>query len=98
VQEIADAVATESDAVFRSVAGVGVKTAKLIALSLAGKLLGASGKAVDSVSAKAAIEALVGLGYKEKEASVAVSKVSDPSLPEQEILRLALRHLAKGGS
>jgi Holliday junction DNA helicase RuvA len=97
VQEIADAVATESDAVFRSVTGVGVKTAKLIAVSLAGKLLGVTAQA-SSVSSKASVEALVGLGYKEKEASIAVSKVSDPSLSEQEVLRLALQQLAKGGS
>ena len=98
VQEIADAVATESDAVFRSVTGVGVKTAKLIAVSLAGKLLGVTGQATSSLSSKASVEALVGLGYKEKEASIAVSKVSDPSLSEQEVLRLALQQLAKGGS
>jgi holliday junction DNA helicase RuvA len=98
VQEIADAVAAESDAVFRSVAGVGVKTAKLIAVSLAGKLLGTPGQAASSVSTKASVEALVGLGYKEKEASIAVSKVSDSSLSDQEILKLALQHLAKGGS
>jgi Holliday junction DNA helicase RuvA len=98
VQQIADAVASESDAVFRSVAGVGAKTAKLIAVSLVGKLLGTSGQSISSGSAKATVEALLGLGYKEKEAAKAVSQVSDPSLSDQEVLKLALQYLAKGGS
>ena len=98
VQQIADAVASESDGVFRSVAGVGAKTAKLIAVSLAGKLLGTSGQSVSSGSAKASVEALLGLGYKEKEATKAVSQVSEPSLSDQEVLKLALQYLAKGGS
>lgn len=98
VQEIADAVASESDAVFRSVAGVGVKTAKLIAVSLAGKLAGDTGKSISSGLAKATVEALVGLGYKEKEATLAVSKVAKPDLSDPEVLKLALQYLARGGS
>jgi Holliday junction DNA helicase RuvA len=98
VQEIADAVASESDAVFRSVAGVGVKTAKLIAVSLAGKLAGDSGRSISSGLARATVEALVGLGYKEKEATLAVSKVAKPDLSDPEVLKLALQYLARGGS
>ena len=98
VQEIADAVASESDAVFRSVSGVGVKTAKLIALSLAGKLSVVSGGIASSSKAHAAVEALVGLGYSEKEATIAARKVSNPNLSDQDILKLALQHLARGGS
>ena len=98
VQEISDAVANESDAVFRSVSGVGVKTAKLIAVSLDGKLYGSSGSAANSGKAKASVAALVGLGYSEKEATIAVNFVSTPDLSDQEILRFALQRLAKGGS
>jgi Holliday junction DNA helicase RuvA len=97
VQEIADAVTNESDAVFRSVSGVGVKTAKLIAVSLAGKISGSSGSTASSVKAKASVAALVGLGYSEKEATIAVNNVSTPDLSDQEILKFALQRLAKGG-
>jgi Holliday junction DNA helicase RuvA len=98
VQEIADAVASESDAVFRSVSGVGVKTAKLIVVSLAGKLVGVSGETSNSGKSKASVEALVSLGYSEKEATVAVQKVSSQDLSDQQILKLALQQLAKGAS
>lgn len=42
-----------------------------------------------------AIEALVALGYKNKEAEKAVSKVSDQSLACEDIIRIALQGLAK---
>jgi len=98
VAEIADAVASESDAVFRSVSGVGVKTAKLIALSLAGKISGGSSTSANSGKARASVDALVGLGYSEKEATITVRKVSSPNMSDQDILKLALQHLAKSGS
>lgn len=98
VEEIANAVSSESDVVFRSVSGVGEKTAKLIALSLAGKISSGSGASVSSGKARVSVDALVGLGYSEKEASIAVHKVSSPSLSDQDILKLALQHLAKAGS
>ena len=98
VQEIADAVSSESDAVFRSVPGVGVKTAKLITVSLAGKLPWGSNLGSSSVSNRASVEALVGLGYSENESMKAVSKVSNPERSNEEILKLALQYLARGGS
>jgi Holliday junction DNA helicase RuvA len=98
VQEIADAVASESDGVFKSVPGVGVKTAKLITVSLAGKLPWGSNSGSSSVTNRASVEALVGLGYSEKEAAKAVAKVSKPERSNQEVLKLALQHLARGGS
>lgn len=98
VAEIADAVASESDSVFKSVSGVGVKTAKLITLSLAGKISGGSSTSVISGTARASVEALIGLGYSEKEASITVRKVSSPNMSDQDILKLALQHLAKAGS
>jgi Holliday junction DNA helicase RuvA len=98
VAEIADAVASESDAVFRSVSGVGVKTAKLITLSLAGKISGGSSMSASPGTARASVEALIGLGYSEKEAMIAVRKVSSPNMSDKDILKLALQHLAKVGS
>ena len=97
VAEIADAVASESDSVFRSVSGVGVKTAKLITLSLAGKISGGSSTLITG-TARASVEALIGLGYSEKEATITVRKVSSPNMSDQDILKLALQHLAKAGS
>ena len=97
VKEIADAVANESDSVFRSVSGVGVKTAKLIALSLAGKISGGLAP-VSSGSGRASVDALIGLGYSEKEATLAVRKVSSPNLSDQDVLKLALQQLAKAGT
>ena len=97
VAEIADAVASESDAVFSSVSGVGVKTAKLITLSLAGKISGGSSTLITG-TARASVEALIGLGYSEKEATITVRKVSSPNMSDQDILKLALQHLAKAGS
>jgi len=98
VAEIADAVASESDAVFRTVSGVGVKTAKLITLSLAGKISVGSSTSASSGIARASVEALIGLGYSEKEATITVRKVSSPNMSDQDILKLALQHLAKAGS
>jgi Holliday junction DNA helicase RuvA len=97
VKEIADAVASESDSAFRSVSGVGVKTAKLIALSLAGKISGGLAS-VSSGSGRASVDALIGLGYSEKEATLAVRMVSSPNLSDQDVLKLALQQLAKAGT
>lgn len=96
VQDIANAVASESDAVFKSVSGVGPKTAKLITVSLAGKLAFASGGTAAGIS-RATIDALVGLGYSEKDATRVVSQINEPGLSDQQVLKLALQQLAKGG-
>jgi holliday junction DNA helicase RuvA len=97
VQEIADAVAAEADAVFKSVTGVGAKTAKLITVSLAGKLPWAFGGSALTGSARSSVDALVGLGYSEKQSSQAVSQVSKAGLSDEQVLKLALQYLAKGG-
>lgn len=97
VQEIADAVASDADAVFKSVSGVGPKTAKLITVSLAGKLSWGSHGSSTTAANRASVDALMGLGYSEKESTQAVSKVASPDLSDQQILKLALQQLAKGG-
>ncbi|RLP82540.1 Holliday junction branch migration protein RuvA [Mycetocola lacteus] len=74
--QIADAVAAEDDSAFRKVTGIGPKTAKLIIVSLAGKLVATrrvSASATGSAAVKASvIEALLGLGWNEHVAVPAV--------------------------
>ena len=101
--EVARAVATEDDAAFRAVSGIGPKTAKLIVVSLAGKLVVAPGARAASTPASSSVTenvllALVGLGWQEKVAlqaiddAVAVASEADrDSVPA--LLRLALASL-----
>jgi len=102
--QIAQAVAGEDDAPFRKVSGIGPKTAKLIAVSLAGKLIVPTGTASaptvtapDSI-AGSVVSALVGLGWNEKVAAQAVDEAAaDASADErasvQTLLRLSLARL-----
>lgn len=102
--DIARAVADEDDAPFRRVSGIGPKTAKLIVVSLHGKIhapaapaSAPTGGATDGVASNV-VSALVGLGWNERVAAQAVDEVV-AELPGQEemsvpaILRLALARL-----
>lgn len=97
--DIAAAVSSEDDAVFRKVSGIGPKTAKLIIVSLAGKLdTAASVSSVPSTVSDAVFAALTGLGWPEKNARVAVDAAIEradaatrASVPA--LLRLALSGL-----
>ena len=101
--EIAQAVALEDDAAFRKVSGIGPKTAKLIVLSLAGKLAVQAGPraaapAVTKSVTENVVLALVGLGWQERvalqvieEAAEAASETERASV--QLMLRLALARL-----
>jgi Holliday junction DNA helicase RuvA len=99
--QIATAVASEDDAVFRKVSGIGPKTAKLIVVSLAGKLIAHAEPAARTAvtpTGDQVVVALVGLGWSEKIAVDAVSNViaSNPdaaAFPVQTLLRLALAQL-----
>ncbi len=103
--EIARAVTLEDDAVFRKVSGIGPKTAKLIVVSLAGKLVVTHSsesvvKAAPSVS-ESVLVALVGLGWNERAAMQAVDDaIAEASETERDVvpalLRRALANL--GGS
>lgn len=81
--EIARAVATDDDGAFRRVSGIGPKTAKLITVSLAGKLvefLGTERAAPDRTPADdgaraSVLAALTGLGWPERTAADAVDDV-----------------------
>ncbi|RWZ51689.1 Holliday junction branch migration protein RuvA [Labedella phragmitis] len=100
--QIAAAVAADDDAPFRKVSGIGPKTAKLIVVSLAGKLLGititSDAPVVEISAGDDVVSALVGLGWPERVAAAAVNDVAvahpdAASAPVQTLLRLALAQL-----
>lgn len=101
--EVAQSVTLEDDSAFRKVSGIGPKTAKLIVVSLAGKLVVASGARAASSTATSSVTesvllALVGLGWQEKVALQAIDDaVAVASDLEREtvpaLLRLALATL-----
>lgn len=104
--EIARAVSAEDEKPFRKVSGIGPKTAKLIVVSLAGKLdaldLGESaGQAHTPAAAgagEAVAEGLVGLGWSQGEAEGAVADALTAGAPEEHagLLRAALALLQAG--
>jgi Holliday junction DNA helicase RuvA len=76
-EAMAEAVAAEDDAAFRRVSGIGPKTAKLIVLQLAGKLVVTRPRALTAASAASTVTAdvvtaLIGLGWSERVARTAV--------------------------
>lgn len=101
--DISTAVATEDDAAFRKVSGIGPKTAKLIVVSLAGKILIAPSTRAAAVTGASTVTedvavALVGLGWPERVAAQAVEDaLAAASEPDSEtvasLLRLALTNL-----
>lgn len=103
-EQVARAVADEDDAPFRKVSGIGPKTAKLIAVSLAGKLAPVAAAATvpsnasGSQIASAVVGALVGLGWNERIAAQAVEEAAGEASNAdagsvQALLRLALARL-----
>ena len=110
--EIAAAVDAEDEKPFRKVSGIGPKTAKLIAVSLQGKLAefaasGGSTSAQDPADPADAVAAavatgLVGLGWRESEAEDAVRDAREAGAPADHagLLRatLALLNAARSGA
>ena len=105
VAQIADAVAGDDDAPFRRVSGIGPKTAKLIVVQLAGKIVASrptAGGGADAAASGAVpvqvVQALVGLGWSERVAAEAVEAVAGEA-PESDrtsvpaLLRLTLAAL-----
>lgn len=72
--DIANAVANEDSKAFEKVSGVGLKTAKLISVTLAGKLKTFASQ-TDSDSNSSLLEALQGLGWPERVAEPVVREV-----------------------
>jgi len=103
VTQIAEAVTADDDAPFRRVSGIGPKTAKLIVVQLAGKVVAPrSGSAprADAAPGVAAqvTQALIGLGWSERAASEAVASAVEEASPTERaavpaLLRLTLATL-----
>jgi Holliday junction DNA helicase RuvA len=95
--DIAAAVVADDDAAFRKVSGIGPKTAKLIVVSLAGRLLDIRPTApVAAARGAEVLVALVGLGYAEREAQAALDDVLAARPEERQtavLLRAALQLL-----
>lgn len=100
--DVARAVAAEDDAPFRKVSGIGPKTAKLIAVSLQGKLAAASASPaaapVRGSTTSDVVAALVGLGWNERLATQAVDEAyAEADEADRQtvpaLLRLALSRL-----
>jgi Holliday junction DNA helicase RuvA len=94
--QLVEAIVTGDDTAFKKVSGIGPKTAKLLVVSLAGKLA-ADAKAGGVSSADAeVITALVGLGYQTKPATEAVNyaRKSSPASAQDALLRESLRLLS----
>jgi Holliday junction DNA helicase RuvA len=105
VDAIRNAVANEQDSVFSAVSGIGPKTAKLITVTLAGKLghlvLDSPATSISEVSYESVTAALASLGWPEKIAAEAVKEVSATAKPGEGrdvILRLALARLGSNKS
>jgi Holliday junction DNA helicase RuvA len=104
--EIASAVALDNDAAFKAVSGIGPKTAKLITVTLAGKL---SHLVLVEQPSKTAVEtdfgsvvaALMSLGWPERSAQDAVREAAtqvNAGEGRDVVLRLALARLGGGKS
>ena len=85
IDAIRNAVVTENDATFKAVSGIGPKTAKLITVTLAGKLPGLAATATTQtvnvqtgrVDLGTVIQALQGLGWNERQATDAVRDAAE---------------------
>jgi len=97
VAELAQAVATQDSARLTKVPGIGKKTAERLLLELKGKLaeaLPGGGGPAPSGTAADILNALIALGYSEKEAAAA-AKSLPPGVTVAEGIRAALKALAK---
>lgn len=93
VDQLKQAVIKAQPDIFFGASGVGKKTASKIVLDLQskiGRLEDLSLEAEMSTQKKEAVEALVGLGYKRKEALTAL-KDTDPALSPEEQIKAALK-------
>lgn len=102
---IARAIADDDDAPFRAVSGIGPKTAKLIVVTLAGKLVAPAGSAAADASRAPAVvttslvAALTGLGWPERTALDVAAQVvdADPDASTTALSVLLRRALAELG-
>ena len=93
VGDLANAVTMQDAATLTRIPGIGKKTAERLLLELKGKLAESAAPA-SAQAASDVVNALVALGYSDKEAAAAVKGVS-PGMPVAEAIRAALKTLAK---
>jgi Holliday junction DNA helicase RuvA len=97
VSELYQAVSAHDGARLTRIPGIGKKTAERLLLELRDKLPGGIGVAMPGGDAEIrsdALNALLALGYSDKEATHALGKIA-PDTPVQEAIRHALKLLAK---
>jgi Holliday junction DNA helicase RuvA len=92
VADLAEAVALQDAGRLTKIPGIGKKTAERLLLELKGKLAEAGAKPAGGTSD--VVNALLGLGYSEKEALAAVKGLA-PGVAVAEGIRTALKALAK---
>ena len=93
VADLAQAIALQDAGRLIRIPGIGRKTAERLLLELKGKLADAVGEPVAQRGADV-VNALVALGYSEKEALVAVKGLA-PDMPLAEAIRAALKALVR---
>jgi Holliday junction DNA helicase RuvA len=98
VNELAQAIALQEPGRFTQVPGIGKKTAERLLLELKGKLgpdLGqGAGAAAAAQPSSEVLQALLSLGYSEKEALLAIKQIS-PDASVSEGIRQGLKYLSK---
>ncbi len=94
VGELANCVALQDAARLTKIPGIGKKTAERLLLELKGRISEATAPAQRGGTSEV-VQALVALGYNEKEALAAVTNVA-ADLPLAEAIRAALKNLARG--
>lgn len=93
VDAVRQAIAAQDSAIFTRISGVGLKTAEKIIVELKSKV-GTLQAAPGMASSSDVFDALLALGYSQREVREAVNK-SDRSLPQGEQVRQALKFLGK---
>lgn len=104
-EQFQKAIATEDHRTLTGVSGVGLKTAQRLVLELKGKLVRPIGAPTDGETSPNAsihlfgdaVDALIALGYPQKEASSAVEAIYkvNKSLTTPELVRQALKNLGR---
>lgn len=100
VEDLAHAIAMQESALLTRIPGIGKKTAERLLLELkdkldAGLVAGSAGGALTARSGSDTLNALLALGYSEREALAAVKQLPD-EVSVTEGIRLALKALSKG--
>ena len=90
VDAVKDAIARQDAGIFTRISGVGTKTAEKIIVELKNKV----GAALSSGSSSEVFDALLALGYNQREVREVVQKV-DPSTSQEQQLKQALKLLGK---